>query len=120
GLTLLLADPREVLEANADYVVIVTDALRYADQATPEAPRSVKVALDLATPASEDEATLAGYHAPARSLIDEIGIDPARVLRVWEFTTRSEADPRRPLMHVRDASLAAVPDAEVVLDTIER
>lgn len=119
GLTLITADPREVLEANTDYVVVVTDALRYADQTTPAAPESVRVALGLVPPSTAEESALAGYHAPARRLLEELAIEKERVLRVWDFTTRSEENPRRALVHVREASLAAADDAGVVFDRIE-
>ncbi|HEY8431567.1 MAG TPA: hypothetical protein VIL20_24475, partial [Sandaracinaceae bacterium] len=119
GETLLVASPREVLEASADYVAIVTDELRFADGSAPVAPRSVRVALGLELPATEEEAELAGHHAPTRRLLERIGIAPERVLRVWEFTTRSPDDPRRALRHVREASVAAVQSATVTFDEVE-
>lgn len=118
GETLLAADPREVLEASADYVAIVTDELRFADGSTPRSPRSVRVALGLEAPETPEEALLAGYHAPTRRLLDEIGIDPERVLRVWDFTTRSPDDPRRALLHMREASIAALENATVSFDEV--
>src|SRR5690606_36512123 len=48
-----------------------------------------------------------------------IGLAPERVLRVWEFTTRSPDDPRRALRHVREASVAAVQSATVTFDEVE-
>jgi len=119
GRTLLSADPLEVLEAAADYVVVVTDDLRYADGGTPVAPPSVRIALELDRPATVEDAALAGYHAPARRLLEELDIDPANVLRVWDFTTRSAEDPRRALVHVRAASIAAVESATVSFDTVD-
>jgi len=117
--TLLLADPMQILEPNADYLVVVTDALRFEDGATPEATRGARVALDLEPPTSEAEAALAGYHAPSRALLTELDIDPSTVLRVWDFTTRSAGNARAPLLHMRDAALAAVEGATVAIDRVE-
>lgn len=119
GRTLLSADPLEVLEAAADYVVVVTDALRYADGGAPSASPSVRVALALDRPATVEDAALAGYHAPARRLLEELEIDPEGVLRVWDFTTRSAANPRRAMVHVRAEAIAAVDTAMVVFDSVE-
>ncbi|HJL20367.1 MAG TPA: hypothetical protein RMH99_32165 [Sandaracinaceae bacterium LLY-WYZ-13_1] len=115
GQTLLLADPREVLPPNADHVVVITDALARADGAPITRPRAVEVALGLDAPASADEAEVAGYHAPTRALLAELGIDATGVRRVWDFTTRSAEDPRRPLEVMRAASLAAVDDGAVTV-----
>jgi hypothetical protein len=119
GRTLLSADPLEVLEAAADYVVVVTDALRYADGGAPSASPSVRVALALDRPATVEDAALAGYHAPARRLLEELEIDPEGVLRVWDFTTRSADNPRRAMVHVRAEAIAAVDTATVVFDSVE-
>ena len=119
GRTLLSADPLEVLEAAADYVVVVTDALRYADGGAPSASPGVRVALALDRPATVEDAALAGYHAPARRLLEELEIDPEGVLRVWDFTTRSAANPRRAMVHVRAEAIAAVDTATVVFDSVE-
>ena len=119
GRTLLSADPLEVLEAAADYVVVVTDALRYADGGAPSASPGVRVALALDRPATVEDAALAGYHAPARRLLEELEIDPEGVLRVWDFTTRSADNPRRAMVHVRAEAIAAVDTATVVFDSVE-
>jgi hypothetical protein len=119
GRTLLLAHPREVLEPAADYVVVVTDALRHADGSAPAATPATQVALGVVAPTSEEEARLAGYHAPTRRTLARMGIDPARVIRAWDFTTRSAEDPRRALRHVREAAIAAVDAGEVGV-TIDR
>jgi hypothetical protein len=110
---LLIGDPLALLEPATDYVAVVTDDLRDDDGMPLEAERATRVALGLEPPASTDEAALAGYHAPTAALLDEVGLDPARVLRAWDFTTRSEEDPRRFLLAVRDASLEALSRGEV-------
>lgn len=122
GQTLLLAHPRAVLEPDADYVVLVTEPLRHEDGRAPVAPRAVELALGRTAPLDQDEAAWVGHHAPARRLLAELGVDEARVVRVWEFTTRSAEDPRRALRHVRDACIAAVDRGEVgvVIDRVER
>lgn len=117
--TLLLADPRVILEPAADYLVVVTDALRSADGVPLEPTRGTEVALGLAAPASEEEAAIAGYHAPARAQLAALGIDPATVLRVWDFTTRSADNARAALAHLRAEALAALATATVRIDRLE-
>lgn len=85
---LLIGRPQEVLEANADHVVVVLDTI---GSAAPR-PRAVELALGLVAPEDDAEAAIVGYHAPTRKLLDDVGIDPARVVRVWDFTTRSAED----------------------------
>lgn len=111
----LTGDPLTMLEPGTDYVVVVTDDLRAVDGATIEPSRGTLVALGLATPASAAEAAIAGYHAPTIDFLGDVGIDPARVLRVWDFTTRTEHDADGPLMSMRDASLAALESGEVTV-----
>lgn len=113
GATVVIADPREVLAANADYVVVIDDGLRPTDGGGFEAPPGTLAALGLRRPATAEEADAAGYHAPTRALLDELSIDPARVLRVWEFTTRSARDPRAAMIHVRQTALDAVREGRV-------
>ncbi|MBX7197250.1 MAG: hypothetical protein K1X94_34690 [Sandaracinaceae bacterium] len=119
--TLVKGDPLEMLEPATDYVAVLTDAVRMADGQAVTVPRETRVALGLEQPASEAEAALAGYHAPTVALLDDVGIDRAHVLRAWDFTTRSEDDPRRLLLAVRDASLAALERGEIafVVDAVE-
>ncbi len=106
GTTLLVGDPRALLEPNADYAVIVTDALRHADGSVPSRSRGTDVALG-AVPRTEEEAAIAGYNAPLRRLIEELELDPTQVVRAWSFTTRSAENPRAPLVVARTAALAA-------------
>lgn len=120
GETLITADPREVLDANTDYVVYVDDSIRFEDGTTPEAPHAVQVALGLTDPLTPEEGAIAGYHAPTRRLLESLSVAPESLVRVWDFTTRSEEDPRRALVAVREASIAAV-DAggvEVMIDSV--
>ncbi len=116
---LVMGDPLTLLEAGTDYVAIVTDALHAEDGTAIEAPRATQVALGVVEPASEEEARLAGYHAPTVALLDEVGVDPAHVLRAWDFTTRSAEDPRRLLLSVRDQLLEALERGEVHFEVDE-
>lgn len=115
----VVGHPLRPLAANADYVGIVTDALRAEDGSPLEASHETRVVLGLDAPRTQAEADLAGYHAPTRALLETIGVDPARVLRVWDFTTRSEQDPRRRLAAMRDAAIAAVGAGEVAVEIDE-
>jgi hypothetical protein len=117
---LLVATPRRVLEPNAEYVVIVTSALHAAGGGAIAAERSARVALGLDEPASQAEADLRGHHAPARALLAKAGVDPNRVLRIWDFTTRSVDDGTRRLRAMRDASRAAVTGGktQVTIDVV--
>lgn len=111
--SVIVGDPLALLEPATDYVAVLTDVVRDLDGTSFVAPRATRVALGLEAPASVEEAELAGYHAPTAALLEEVGIDGAHVLRAWDFTTRSAEDPRRFLLSVRDATLAALERGEV-------
>lgn len=97
--------PLRPLRANSDYVAVVLDELSASAEAPLVRSRAVEIALGLAEPASMEEAELRAYHAPSRALLAKAGVDPARVLRIWDFTTRSEDDPRVRLSAMREASV---------------
>ena len=121
--SMLVGDPLALLDASTDYVAVLTDAVRTTAGASVPVPHATEVALGLVSPASEEEASLAGYHAPTVTLLEDVGIDPAHVIRAWDFTTRSEDDARRFLLAVRDASVAALERGEiefVVDDVVHR
>lgn len=111
GRYLLIGRPAEVLPANADHVVVATDAIGVVARS-----RSVELALDLVEPASQAEAALVGYHAPTRALLDAAGVDIDHVVRVWDFTTRSAGDPTVRLHAMMDALASATPTLGVVID----
>lgn len=119
--TALVAHPLVPLEPDARYVAVVTDALRAESGAALAPSRFTELALDRAAPESQEEADVRGHHAPTRRLLVDVGVDPASVLRVWDFTTRSAEDPRRRLRAMRAAAIAAVDDgaAEVIIDAVE-
>lgn len=108
GDSLLLAYPQRPLEFDADYVAVALDEVKADDGTSYETPALVKVALGLTPPATDEERALAAYHAPTRALLVEAGIDPAQVLRVWDFTTRSAKSVTLPLSTMREAALGAV------------
>ncbi|MBK9263358.1 MAG: hypothetical protein IPM54_26585 [Polyangiaceae bacterium] len=119
--TLVAAYPLRPLEPGADYVVVVTNQLRGEGGAALQPTRKTEVSVGRAEPASQEEADLRGYHAPARKLLADAGIDAASVLRVFDFTTRSGADAIHQLSAIREASIAAVDagEVQVVVDKVE-
>jgi hypothetical protein len=116
----VFAYPLHPLEAGADYVAVVLDDLAADGGAALAANTPAKLALGLAEPASHEEAVLAAYHAPTRSLLKKAGVDPAHVLRVWDFTTRSAGDATRRLAAMREGVIASVTKktASVAVDSV--
>ncbi len=117
----LQGDPLETLDPNTEYVVVITDDIRSTEGMTYDAPHPTRVALGLDLPANQHEADIAGYHAPTRTLLETRGIDFERVLRVWDFITRTEENATAPLLSMRDQALAALEAGEVgvVIDSVE-
>lgn len=117
----LSGDPLEILDPNTDYVAIVTDGLRTTSGEPYEMPHAEAVALGLEAPLSQAEADLYGYHAPTRALLEEVGVDPTHLLRVWDFVTRTEEDATAPMLSMRDEALRAYEAGEVsvVIDSVE-
>ncbi|MBI2395571.1 MAG: hypothetical protein HYV09_38755 [Deltaproteobacteria bacterium] len=106
--TLLVATPKRLLEPNAEYLVVVTDALRAKGGGAIAPERPSRVSLGLEKASSQPDADLHGHHAPARALLRKAGVDASRVLRMWTFTTRSVDDGTRRLRAMLAASRAAV------------
>lgn len=104
----MFAYPLHALEAGADYVAVVVDDVKTEDGVAVAAEPLAKVALGLSPAATHDEAVLAAYHAPTRATLKKAGVDPSRVLRVWDFTTRSAEDGTRRLKAMREAVIGAV------------
>ncbi|MDQ3036158.1 MAG: hypothetical protein M3Y87_27405 [Myxococcota bacterium] len=121
GYSLVIAQPLAPLAPGADHVVVIDDALRTEDGAAVEASHGTLLALGLVPAHSEEEAALAGYAAPLRAFLETQAIDPARVLRAWDFTTRSADDPLRRLRAMRQAAIDAVDAGEVTvrIDAVE-
>lgn len=119
--SLVIAYPLRPLEPGADYVAVVTDALHAEGGGELPPSQAALVALDRAEPSSQEEADLRGYHAPTRAALAAAGIDPGRVLRVWDFTTRSSDDGTRRLTAMQEGARAAVRAGEVsvAIDKVE-
>jgi hypothetical protein len=111
----LLADPLVVLDPETDYVAVVMDDLRSMDGSELAPNEATLAALALAPPRSQVAADLAGYHAPTRALLAHVGVDPAHVLRVWDFTTRSIENTTAPLVSMVAAAQAAVTNGDVTI-----
>lgn len=118
---LLLGRPLRPMPAASEMVVIVLDELAAADGSALEAPRETRLALGLEEAASEEEARFQAYHAPTRALVDALEVDPEAVLRVWDFVTRSAADPavRQETVHAADLAAFEAGQVGVEVDEVE-
>lgn len=117
----LVADPLVVLDPETDYVAVVMDDLRAMDGSELSPNDATLASLALEPPRSQVAADLAGYHAPTRALLTQVGVDATHVLRVWDFTTRSIENGTRPLISMVAAAQAAVTNGEVTIvwDVVE-
>jgi|LNFM01.1.fsa_nt_gb hypothetical protein len=106
--TVILAYPLAPLEASTDYVVALMDSVRTTDGPAPTADALARASLALAQPTTGTEARYAAYHAPNRAALQTAGVEAARVLRVWDFTTRSDEDPLAETRAMRTRMLAAI------------
>lgn len=91
--SMLVGFPRGPLAANAEHVVVLLDELGLEVVRS----RDTELILGLVEAETDEEAQLVAYHAPTRTLLDELGLESERILRVWDFTTRSAEDPTRRL-----------------------
>jgi hypothetical protein len=110
---IVIGRPAAVLAPNRDHVGIVLDTIGVTTQ-----PRPVRIALGLDEPETQVDANLYGYHAPTRALLDEVGIDPARVVRVFDFTTRSAGDATFRLHAMMDTLGANMDALGVEIDSV--
>jgi len=115
---LVIGFPRVPLAPNAEHVVVVTDDLSLADGSRPEVSHETRVILGLEDPLTDQEAALYAYHAPTRALLDTVGLDPAHIVRVWDFTTRSQADPTRRLASMVGQTGSLAGDLGVAVDAV--
>ncbi len=113
--TLLVGLPRRPLAAASDHVVVVLDSLRAMDGSALRPEETTRVDLGLRAAETDEERARFAYHAPTRALLARAGIAPERVLRVWDFTTRSADDPRVRLQAMRARLLEAIDSGEVGL-----
>lgn len=118
--TVVVCYPRRPLTPATEHVAVVLDDVTFADGAPVPVERTAAVALGLAAPtAGTDEDALFSYHAPARAALATAGIAPERVLRLWDFTTRSKDDPLSPLREIRAAQVAAVDAGDYAIELDE-
>jgi hypothetical protein len=110
---LVIGRPAAVMAPASDHVVVVLDTI-----GSTERPRAVELALGLVEPEDDGEQALAAYHAPTRQVVADAGIDPARVVRVWDFTTRSAGDATYRMHAMMDALAGAQADLGVEFDTV--
>lgn len=109
----VVAYPRRPMPENAAHVAIVMTRPGLEPSA------ATRVALALSEPASQADADLRGYHAPTRSFLAEVGVDPTQVARVWDFVTRSDVGVVDPVLAMREATLEAVDEgASFVIDEV--
>lgn len=118
---LVVGRPRLPLPSNAEHVAVVLDGLKAADGSALGATRDTLLALGRVEPETEDEARIVAYFAPTRALLKDAGVDAARVLRVWDFTTRSDRDQAQRLDQIkaRDEAALAAGEVGVVFDEVE-
>ena len=119
GTSLVLAHPLYPLAAGADHVVVITDGLVDLAGAPMDRSRDSAVALGLASPDGEAEAELSWYHGPTRELLAEVGLSADEVVRAWDFTTRSDADLSRRMLHMLDGVRAAEGGLGVEIDRVQ-
>ena len=113
---LLVGRPRAQLAENCDYVVVITKGVTWEDGSAIEVEPEVQVALGLLEPQSAEEDLLLAYHAPVRTLLDDVGMDTGEVLRVWDFTTRTSANTTQRVLSMMDQAQASLDNVEVVID----
>ncbi|MBL8682056.1 MAG: hypothetical protein JNK05_23010 [Myxococcales bacterium] len=106
--TVIIAYPLAPLEAATDYVVALMDSVRTTDGPGPMPDALARASLGLAPPTTGTEARYAAYHAPSRMALQRASVDSARVVRIWDFTTRSDEDALRDTRAMRAQMLAAI------------
>ena len=117
--SLVFGHPLRPLEPSADYVAVLLDEVQTEDGTSLVRNRATDLALGLAEPKSRAEAELRAHFAPARAVLAEAGVDASRVLRIWDFTTRSELDPTTRLRSMTKLSTEAASSVSVAIDRVE-
>jgi len=110
--SLYIGRPVQVLAPNCDYVVVILDDVGV------EPEHLAEVALGLTKPKTDYESKLAGYHAPTRTLLENADVDASRVVRVWDFTTRSADDPTYRMHSMMDTLDDAVGNLGIEIDSV--
>ena len=116
----IVAYPRTLLAPATEHIAVVLDSLRAVGGATLRANDETRVALGLQAPRTPAQEQLRAWHVPTRALLAQAGIDPARVLRVWGFVTRSREQPLGALRAMRARAIEALRDgaATVQIDSV--
>ena len=109
--TLLVANPLRPLNHNTDYVAVVTGQLRGQNVAQ-DAWTAAAVG---ATVTNDDEVAFAAYHAPTRQTLRDAGVSADQVIRVWDFTTRSNENLVALLPNMMQRSVEAVENNTISL-----
>lgn len=104
--TAILAYPLAPLEAGTDYAVVLMDSVRTTDGPGPAPDAIARASLGLAEPSTGTEARLRAYHAPSRAALMAAGVDLTRVVRLWDFTTRSDDNATQALQMMRERMLS--------------
>jgi hypothetical protein len=104
---ILIITPKRPLAAASEQLVVVMDSIRGDSGQAFTPSRTTLVALALAPPANDAEQAVFAHFAPARAMVAKKQIDPARVLKLWDFTTRSTLDPTKRLLVMRQVTEAA-------------
>ncbi len=105
---MLVITPKRVLAAASIHLAVVVDSVRRPDGTSFQASRTTLVSLGLAAPTTPAETALFAHYTNARELLAMQKIDPAHVLRLWDFVTRSTMDATNRLLPMRAAAEAAV------------
>jgi hypothetical protein len=116
----IVAYPRTLLAPATEHIAVVLDSLRTSDGAALQANDETRAALGLQAPRTPAQERLRAWHAPTRALLAQAGIDPARVVRVWGFVTRSREQPLAPLRAMRARAIEALRSgaATVTIDSV--
>ncbi len=110
---LLIAYPLLPMDGNTEYAVIITDDLLDRDGQPQLADHATRVGLGLDAPETSEEAALAGHQAPLQQLLADLGQDPERVVRAWDFVTRSDENVSRRMLSMMDSAAGAMGAVEV-------
>ena len=110
---ILIITPKRPLAAASEFLAVVMDSIHAQDGSAFPQSRTTQVALGLTAPNGSDEETVYSHYAPARAMLAGKNIDPAHVLRLWDFTTRSTLDPTRRLQAMRAITTAAATSGSI-------
>jgi len=111
--TSLIGYPRKPLAPKSEHLAVLVAVTDDALAAVPPT-RPVELALG-ADPTTDDEARRVAYHAPARLLLASTDVASDRVVRIWDFVTRSAEDPRATVREMASFAREAVVDGHAAI-----